>query len=238
MCGRATVVDPEGIEQRFYGFSKRFIPTEWKPRFNLNPRENIPVVHVDPESGERVLRVMHWNFIPGHIKSRERVEEFDRQYSTFNAKIERVADAPSFRGAWRRQRCLVVVDGIIEWTGVKGAKTPHLIRRRDGGSFAMAGLWSEWRGDGSPDDELYSCSVVIGPSDKWYSRFHHRMAYLLPPSSYDRWLDPELTDPAAVAGVLAAAPYPHDDELESVVVSRRVNNPLYDAPDCLTSDAA
>ncbi|MDQ6718509.1 MAG: SOS response-associated peptidase, partial [Gemmatimonadota bacterium] len=118
------------------------------------------------------------------------------------------------------------------------AKTPHLLRRRDGASFAMAGLWSAWRGDGSAEDELYSCSVVIGASDEWYAQFHSRMAYLLPPSAYDAWLDPELTDPAEVAKVLAGAPFPHDAELESIVVSRRVNNPRYDAPDCLVADAA
>lgn len=235
MCGRATVVDPEGIEEPFYGFSKRFVPTDWKPRYNLNPREDIPVVHVDAESGERALRAMHWNLIPGHLKSRERVEAFDMQYSTFNARIERAADAPTFRNSWCRRRCLVVVDGIIEWVGAKGAKIPHRIRRRDGGSFAMAGLWDYWRGEDGGED-LWSCSVVIGPSAPWYSRFHHRMAFVLRPDSYDAWLDPGLTDAEGIANVLTTQTFPFDDELEAEVVSKRINNPRYDAPDCLIPD--
>src|SRR3954462_10480540 len=140
MCGRATVTDPNGIEEKFYGFSKRFVPSEWKARYNLNPREDIPVVHAD-DSGDRALRLMHWNFVPGHLGTREQVMSFDAQYSTFNAKIERAAYAPAFRSAWRKQRWLVIVAGIFEWVGAKGAKTPHLIRRRDGAPFAMAGLW-------------------------------------------------------------------------------------------------
>jgi putative SOS response-associated peptidase YedK len=238
MCGRATVVDPEGIEQRFYGFSHKFVPTDWKPRYNLNPREDIPVVHLDPESGERTLRTMHWNLVPGHLGSREQIDLFDAQYSTFNAKIERVDSAPTFRVPWRRQRCLVVVDGIIEWMGAKGSKIPHRISRRDGGSFAMAGLWDVWRGEGD-GEEFWSCTVVIGPSADWYSRFHHRMAYLLRPDAYDRWLDPDLTDPAEVRAILDEQPFPFADEMEASVVSRRINNPRYDAPDCLdATDAA
>lgn len=232
MCGRATVVDPNGIEQRFYGFSRRFVPSDWKPRYNLNPREDIPVVHLDPETGERALRPMHWNLVPGHLQSREQIRAFDSQYSTFNAKIERVATAPTFRASWRKQRCLVVADGIIEWVGAKGAKIPHLIRSRGGGSFAMAGLWSHWRGE-SEDEDLWSCTVVIGPCDDWYSRFHYRMAYLLRPESYDRWLDPDLTDPDAVRDLLEEQRFPLADEMEALPLSKRVNNPRYDEPDCL-----
>jgi Uncharacterized conserved protein len=232
MCGRATVVDPNGIESHNYGFSRRFIPSDWKPRYNLNPREEIPAVHVDPDSGERVLRGMHWNFIPGHIGSAEKRAAFDAQYSTFNAKIERVDSAPSFRQAWRKQRCLVVVDGIIEWVGPKGKKIPHLIRSRGGKSFAMAGLWSGWQ-DEPGSNTQWSCAVVIGPSDDWYSRFHHRMALLLKPALYDAWLDPTLDSPESILRLLAESPFPSADELEAIPISRRVNNPSYDAPDCL-----
>ena len=161
---------------------------------------------------------------------------FDSKYSTFNARIERVSSAPTIRNAWKTQRCLVVVDGIYEWVGAKGAKIPHLIRRRDGAAFAMAGLWSVWRAhDG---EELWSCTIIVGPSVEWYTPFHHRMALMLPPSSFDRWLDPSLTDPTAVESALSAARFPHADELEAVLVSRKINNPRYDAPDCLLPDAA
>jgi len=234
MCGRATVTDPDGIEERVYGFSSRFTPADWKPRYNLNPREDIPVVHAD-ESGARTLRLMHWNFVPGNLATREAVMAFDAQYSTFNARIERVSSAPTFRSAWRRQRCLVVVDGIFEWVGAKGAKTPHLIRRKDRRPFAMAGLWSVWRGhDG---EELWSCTVIVGPSAEWYTPFHHRMAAIIPPSSFDEWLDPSLTDASAVQSTLSAAQFPHEEELEAVVVSKKINNPRYDAPDCLVPDS-
>jgi len=230
MCGRATVVNPDGIEEKAYGFSRRFVPGDWRPRYNLNPRDAIPVVYFDPMLRERVLRPMHWNLIPSHLESRERVDAFDSQYSTFNAKIETVATAPTFRDAWRTQRCLVVVDGIIEWVGERGHKVPHLIRHRSGASFAMAGLWSRWRGR-ADGDEVWSCTVLVGPPSEWYTRFHHRMAVLASPGIYDEWLDPRRKD--GQLELLRSAPYPMPDELDYFPISRLVNNPRYDAADCL-----
>ena len=48
MCGRATVVNPDGITEKLYGYTKKFVPTDWKPRYNLNPHEDIPAVYYDP----------------------------------------------------------------------------------------------------------------------------------------------------------------------------------------------
>src|SRR6266550_1831513 len=157
MCGRATVINPDGITEKLYGYTRKFVPHDWKPRYNLNPHEDIPAVYYDPFLSERALRTMHWNLIPSKLESRHNVVEFDSQYSTFNARIETVASAPTFEQSWRTQRCLVVVDGIIEWVGEKRRKIPHLIRHKDRIPFAMAGLWSRWR-DSVSDEEMWSCT--------------------------------------------------------------------------------
>jgi putative SOS response-associated peptidase YedK len=230
MCGRATVVNPDGITEKLYGFTRKFVPSDWKPRYNLNPREEIPAVYYDPFLRQRVLRTMHWNLIPSKLESRERVDEFDLHYSTFNARIETVASAPTFQQSWRSQRCLVVVDGIIEWVGEKRRKTPHLIRKRDRTPFAMAGLWSRWR-DQKDSEEVWSCTVIVKDADDWYSRFHDRMAVLVRPESYDQWLDPERQ--RGQLDILGKSAYHRDSDLEFFPISKLVNNPGYDAPDCL-----
>jgi putative SOS response-associated peptidase YedK len=230
MCGRATVINPDGITEKLYGYTKKFTPSDWKPRYNLNPREEIPTVYFDPLLGQRVLRTMHWNFIPSKLADRARVDEFDSHYSAFNARIESVATAPTFEQAWRTQRCLVVIDGIIEWVGEKRYKIPHLIRHRERMPMAMAGLWNRWH-DRKTGAEMWSCTVIVKDSDDWYSRFHDRMAVLLAPNAYDDWLDPERkSDPL---DILQSSAYHRDGELEYFPISRLVNNPRYDAPDCL-----
>jgi putative SOS response-associated peptidase YedK len=229
MCGRATVVNPDGITEKLYGYTSKFTPADWKPRYNLNPREEIPAVYYDPFLKQRVLRPMHWNFIPSKLANRERVREFDSQYSAFNARIESVASAPTFQEAWRSQRCLVVIDGIIEWVGSRRNKIPHLLRRPDGIPFAMAGLWNRWH-DRKSGEELWSCTVIVKDADDWYSRFHDRMAVLLDASRYDEWLSTARADPSHT---LERPAYREDGALEYFPVSTLVNNPGYDAPDCL-----
>lgn len=230
MCGRATVVNPDGITEKLYGYTKKFTPSDWKPRYNLNPREEIPAVYFDPFLKQRVLRPMHWNFIPSRLANRERVREFDSSYSAFNARIETVATAPTFQEAWRSQRCLVVIDGIIEWVGSRRNKIPHLLRHPDGIPFAMAGLWNRWH-DRKSNEELWSCTVIVKDADDWYARFHDRMAVLLEPSRYDEWLDGSRD--ADQLQLLTTSAYHSDGGLESFPISTLVNNPANDSPDCL-----
>ena len=235
MCGRATVINPDGITEKLYGYTKKFVPSDWKPRYNLNPREEIPTVYYDPSLRQRVLRTMHWNFIPSKLANRERVDEFDSRYSAFNARIETVASAPTFEQAWRSQRCLVVIDGIIEWVGEKRNKAPHLIRHRQRVPIAMAGLWNRWHHRKS-GEEIWSCTVIVKDADDWYARFHDRMAVLLAPADYDEWLDPSRK--SGQLDTLATSAYHRDEELEYFPISRLVNNPSYDAPDCLEPPSA
>ena len=224
------MVNPDGITEKLYGYTKKFVPSDWKPRYNLNPREEIPAVYYDPFLEQRVLRTMHWNFIPSKLANRQRVDEFDSRYSAFNARIETVATMPTFQQAWRSQRCLVVIDGIIEWVGEKRPKVPHLIRHRDHVPLAMAGLWNRWR-DRRNDDEVWSCTVIVKDADDWYARFHDRMAVLLAPDSYDGWLDPERK--RGQLDLLRSSAFHRDGELEYFPISRLVNNPGYDGADCL-----
>jgi putative SOS response-associated peptidase YedK len=222
-------VNPDGIVEKVYGFTTKFVPKDWKPRYNLNPHEDIPAVYYDPFLRERVLRTMHWNLIPSKLESREKVVAFDAQYSTFNARIETVASAPTFQQSWRTQRCLVVVDGIIEWVGTKGRKVPHLIRHKERTPFAMAGLWNRWQD--SAGEELWSCTVVVKDADEWYRQFHDRMAVLLAPESYDQWLDPERKN--GQLELLGNSAYHKNDELEFFPISTLVNNARNDSPACL-----
>jgi len=230
MCGRATVINPDGITEKLYGYTKKFVPSDWKPRYNLNPHEDIPAVYYDPFLREKVLRTMHWNLIPSKLESRDKVVEFDSQYSTFNARIETAASAPTFQESWRSQRCLVVVDGIIEWVGEKRRKVPHLIRHRDRIPFAMAGLWSRWQNP-ADGEELWSCTVIVKDADEWYRQFHNRMAVLLPPESYEQWIDPERK--RGQLELLNASAYRKNDELEFFPISKLVNNSRNDSADCL-----
>ena len=56
------------------------------------------------------------------------------------------------------------------------------------------------------------------------------MPVLLPPDEWELWLDPGVQDAARLAPLLR--PYP-DDEIAYTPVSRLVNNPRNDLPQCV-----
>ena len=69
-----------------------------------------------------------------------------------NARADKVATSPAFRGSAKSKRCLVPMDGWYEWrvnpdapAGKKTAKTPFFMHRGDGDTLFMAGLWSVWK---------------------------------------------------------------------------------------------
>ncbi|MFN8005221.1 MAG: SOS response-associated peptidase, partial [Acidobacteriota bacterium] len=138
--------------------------------------------------------------------------------------------------ALARRRCLIPVDGFYEWQKRgKAPSQPIYVRRRDGGLFAFAGLWEEWR---TPDgSHLQSCTIITVEPNALIAQFHHRMAAILRPEEEALWLNPQ----QKVADVLPLLrPYEADD-LEALPVSRAVNSPSFDDASCiapLTNPAA
>jgi len=89
---------------------------------------------------------VRWGLVPSWSKSPK------RDYSTINAKAETVATTNSFRGAWKKRRCLIPADGFYEWKKItEKQKQPFDISMRDGEPFAFAGLWEEWWPKDAPD---------------------------------------------------------------------------------------
>ena len=59
---------------------------------------------------------------------------------------------------------------------------------------------------------------------------HDRMPVIVPKEKQDLWLDPEVKDQESLLDLLK--PYPALD-LEAYPVSRRVNSPANNSPDCI-----
>jgi putative SOS response-associated peptidase YedK len=59
---------------------------------------------------------------------------------------------------------------------------------------------------------------------------HDRMPVIVAPKDFDLWLDPKIEDAAALQPLLVPHPV---EEFETFPVSRNVNRPGYEAPDCI-----
>ncbi len=155
------------------------MPVELTPNSNITPGLNIPVV-LDPIS--RNVELFKWGLVPGWAK--------DPQvgYKMINARAETVAEKPSFRVPFSRQRCLILADGFYEWKSVGERKKPFLFTLKNRAAFTFAGLWEKWR---SPEGvELRTCTIITTTPNDLVAEFHDRMPVILGPENRWEWLSP------------------------------------------------
>ena len=210
------------------------------PAWNVAPTDAVAAVvirrrrdgsHSDRAAGrpegepQRRLTVLRWGLVPSWAKDRRGAARL------INARLETVAEKPAFRRAFAARRCLLPADGYYEWTAPAegGRKQPWFVRPRDGSVLALAGLYEIWRDPADPDAPLlWTSTVLTTEAVDEAGRVHDRMPMLVEPGAWATWLDPDLSDPEALRGLLVpAAP----GRLEAVPVSTEVNNVRSDGPE-------
>ena len=217
MCGRFAISQPH------FTRIERALNTsfgEVKPSYNIAPSERIPVIRQTDEG--YTLFEMKWGLVPSWSKTPT------TPFSTFNARIETVAEKPMFRSALRHRRCLIPASGFYEWHTENKHKQPYYFSMADGEEMALAGLWEEWK---SSDGEiLQSCTIVVGQSNPLVGKIHDRMATIVPEASYANWLDPMGNTEELLAKL--TVPYPAD-LMQSWKVDMRVNSVRNQGPDLI-----
>ena len=186
MCGRYVSPDEASIEREF-----TLVRTEWQfpPSYNVAPTQNVPVVRVN-KAGAHMGSRLHWGLIQFWAKG------VQPKYSTINATVEKLPDAATWRGPWKRgQRCIMP-------------------------AFGFAGLWdTSTRADGVA---VESCTIVTMPANKLMTEIHnvkHRMPAILAKEDRDTWLTGTSDEAFTVI-----KQYP-DTHMVATPVSTRVNTP-------------
>jgi putative SOS response-associated peptidase YedK len=214
MCGRFTLRTPPAVLVEHFRLNS--IPP-LGPRYNIAPTQQIGVIRqATPEQREFVW--MRWGLVPHWAK------DLSIGSQMINARSETAATKPAFRESFNRRRCLIVADGFYEWKKVGRQKQPYLIRLKEGGPFAFAGLWDRW---GKDEERIETCTILTAPANELLCDLHNRMPVIFGPADYERWLDPAATDAAQLQPLLDA--YPADD-LVVEPVSPRVNHVANDDP--------
>jgi putative SOS response-associated peptidase YedK len=207
MCGRFTRRYTWRDLYELYNLSSP--PANLQPRYNVCPTTTIDAV-IDRD-GRRTLVPMRWGLVPVWWKKKAKETP-----ATFNARAETVAEKPMFRGAFRRNRCIIPVSGYYEWQATSDGKQPYYFTARDGAPIlSIAGLWDEWR-DVETGAPLRSCAMIITAANAMVAEVHDRMPVLLQPADFPAWL-------AGAAGTELLRPAA-DDMLQRCPVSRRVNS--------------
>ena len=163
-----------------------------------------------------------------------------------NARAETVPEKPSFRNAFAKRRCLIPADGFYEWKKEGTYKTPYYIYHSSEKPMSFAGLWESWtpreekllvqgvKAD-SPSIErekpptLQTFTIITTRANNKLQELHDRMPVIIPREKRDVWLNPD-TDTGQLIELLEPL---SSDEIEFHEVSRMVNSPGNNSPQCI-----
>ena len=245
MCGRyASSRKPEDLIEEFEVTAPRVsVPLE--PDYNVAPTKQVyGVLERSPSrdreaAPERQLRTLRWGLVPSWAKDPSIGNRM------INARMETVAEKPSYRRAFSSRRCLLPADGYFEWyptseTSAKGKpkKQPFFIHPKDGGVLAMAGLYEIWKDptrdpDDADDPDVYrwTCTVITTEAPDDLGRIHDRMPLMVPPERWSAWLDPARSGADGKDALLALLEPAAPGRLEAFPVSTEVNNVRNNGPE-------
>ena len=117
-------------------------------------------------NGVREAREAVWGLVPAWWRKPLSEKSFD----TFNARVEGVREARSYRDALDAQRCLVPASCFYESSGPKGAKIRHSCFLQAGGPVLMMGVWAFNR----PLDLLTFTILTTAPGPR-FRELHNRV---------------------------------------------------------------
>jgi putative SOS response-associated peptidase YedK len=217
MCGRFSLLTyAEKLAERF---NVQDLIDRPDPIYNIAPMQMVATV-VQREN--RQLVMMKWGLVPSWA------DDISIGNRLINARAETVATKPSFRAAFKRRRCLILTNGFYEWQKVGKVKKPIYVRLKSREPFAFAGLYEYWSKtkSGKP---LQTCTIITTTPNELMKSIHRRMPVILRPEFEDKWLDLE-TEASELQDMLQ--PFP-SDEMEAFEISKYVNNPRNQGPECI-----
>ena len=221
MCGRfvrkTTALEISEI------FSASLETAELPISFNVAPTSR--VLGIVPQTGGQSIVNFSWGLIPRWAP------DASRAASLINARIETVAEKPSFRDLVSQHRCILPMDGYFEWKeqlrhdAIKPIKQPYYFsahsqsRYSHSGVLAVAGLWTAWKDPNQSNGQvLYSAVALTTDANDMVGQVHHRMPVLLDPIGVSQWLDIHNVNPLDQIRIV------DNDALVVCAVSTKVNS--------------
>lgn len=135
------------------------------PRYNIAPTDRVLSIIERSAEQRRELLGMRWGLVPSWSRK-------PPSRPLINARVETVAEKPSFRSAFAKRRCLLPATGYYEWRQQGGARQPFFIRSSDLTTMAFAGIYEFWRAE---TGWLVSTAMITNQATDESGWLHDRM---------------------------------------------------------------
>jgi putative SOS response-associated peptidase YedK len=194
MCGRyALSAAISDIAQEFSTNSapELSLPADW----NIKPTNDVYIIK------NQAIEIASWGMIAHWSKSDD--EAAKSQSSAINARSESVHEKPTFKSAFRSNRCLLPATGYYEWASELGkykTKQPIYISRDDKKLLAFTGIFQSWT---SPSGRvIQSVSIITRQAVGQLELVHSRMPVFLPRDRWADWMNPKINDVAKIRSLM------------------------------------
>lgn len=159
------------------------------------PYRSAPVVVSD--HGHRVLKNMSFSLVPSWSK------EPKVKFATHNARLETVAEKPTWKKPFLEQRCLIPITHFIEPIYInKLAGNMVQFYSKSERVLAAAGIYDIWTNK-QTGEVLESFSILTDEPPKFVAGVgHDRCPVFLKESAFDAWLSEEKKDPKSLLALL------------------------------------
>jgi putative SOS response-associated peptidase YedK len=187
------------------------LPADW----NIKPTNDVYIIK------NQAIEIASWGMIAHWSKSDD--EAAKSQSSAINARSESVHEKPTFKSAFRSNRCLLPASGYYEWASELGkykTKQPIYISRDDEKLLAFSGIFQSWT---SPSGKvIQSVAIITRQAVGQLAQVHSRMPVFLPRERWQDWMNPKLNDVDKIRALMDV-PTP-DANLRFHPVSSAVNS--------------
>jgi putative SOS response-associated peptidase YedK len=223
MCGAYgfSVKDEREVYDRF---ALENTLENFKPHWNIRIGTMNPVVYMTADGVQ--IKDMYWTFLPRWAPEKR------LQFSTFNARDDRLMESKVYKSAVPNQRCIIPATYFFEPDKIHFPKPPHpwyCFRLTDQKMFALAGLYNIWT-DPKTKKDLYTYTIITTKPNAVVGKYHDREPAILHRNEEKQWLNPDNTEPEHILPMLK--PYP-SDMMEGWRVSDAAKSPRNDYPEII-----
>ncbi len=153
----------------------------------VSPTLGAPIIIQNPESGSYERLPARFGLVPSWYRGSLK----DWKASTFNARLENLAEKPVFKGSWRYRHALVPAECFFEWSGSKADRQKWRVKRADNLPLVFAGLWEE---SYLSEGELWSFALLTRTAGSDMAAIHDREPIALNPDQCEPWLRRQKVD--------------------------------------------
>lgn len=155
------------------------VDADFKPSFNAGPGQKLPVITSD---NPHRINLFQWGILPFNSSDSGIADKL------INARAKTIFAKEPFCNLVESKRCIIPADSFYVWTEQFNVSTPFRILSATESVFSIAGVWEEWKVEGS-EGMFGSFTMITREATPEIIEYSERMPLILNEDEKEIWLN-------------------------------------------------